>query len=125
MKLINTSGIIRLDIIPRYIFINNVTVKLTSESTNVTIEKLNLSAAKDGNYMVIIPQFGTLTEGDFYNLEVLNTSSGSSIPQGTVIYKDKVFCTDQAINQGTNEYYSVNKDQYISEESSDNEFIII
>ena len=42
-----------------------------------------------------------------------------------IIYKDKIFCTNQAINQSNDEYYSVNKDHYISEESSDNEFIII
>jgi len=39
MKLINTSGTRLFKIIPRYIFINNVTVKLTSESTNVISKK--------------------------------------------------------------------------------------
>jgi hypothetical protein len=67
----------------------------------------------------------SLVEGDFYRLEILNTSSGSTIPQNTIIYKDRVFCTDQDINQNENEYYSVNKNRYISEQSTDNEFIII
>ena len=42
MKLINTSGTRLFKIIPRYVSIGNVTVKLTSESTNVTIEKSNI-----------------------------------------------------------------------------------
>ena len=125
MKLINTSGTRLFKIIPRYIFINNVTVKLTSESTNVTIEKTNIFVGRDENYLNVSVYFDGLIEGDFYRLEILNTSDGSPIPQNEIIYKDRVFCTDQAINQNADEYYNVNKDQYISEESSDNEFIII
>ena len=125
MKLINTSGTRLFKIIPRYVSIGNVTVKLTSESTNVTIEKLNIFVGYDANYMNVSVYFDGLIEGDFYRLEILNTSAGSPIPQNEIIYKDRVFCTDQAINQNADQYYSVNKDQYISEESSDNEFIII
>jgi hypothetical protein len=126
MKLITSTTETKLfKIIPRYIFINNVTVRLTSESTNITIEKLDISVARDENYMSVYVYLDSLVEGDFYRLEILNTSSGSPIPQNTIIYKDRVFCTDQDVNQKDNEYYSVNKDRYISEESSDNEFIII
>jgi hypothetical protein len=126
MKLITSTTETKLfKIIPRYIFINNVTVRLTSESTNITIEKLDITVARDENYMNVYVYLDSLVEGDFYRLEILNTSSGSTIPQNTIIYKDRVFCTDQDINQNENEYYSVNKDRYISEESSDNEFIII
>jgi hypothetical protein len=126
MKLITSTTETKLfKIIPRYIFINNVTVRLTSESTNITIEKLDITVARDENYMNVYVYLDSLVEGDFYRLEILNTSSGSPIPQNTIIYKDRVFCTDQDVNQKDNEYYSVNKDRYISEESSDNEFIII
>jgi hypothetical protein len=61
--------------------------------------------------------FGTLTEGEFYNLEVSNATN--------IIYKDKVFCTDQTINQTNNDYYSINKNKFTSEDSYDNEYIII
>ena len=44
---------------------------------------------------------------------------------GTIIYKDKIFCTDQAIDQSVNNYYSVNKDVYKEETSYDNDYIII
>jgi hypothetical protein len=59
----------------------------------------------------------SLTEGRFYDMKVLVS--------GNVIYRDKIFCTDQDIDQDTNDYYSVNKDVYISEDSFDNDYIIL
>ncbi len=118
MKLINTSGNTIFKIIARSGVGGYVDVKLTSESTNVTLEFENVVSEKNGNYTDVPVNFGTLIEGDFYRLEVLSEF-------GYLIYLDRVFCTDQSINQRNDQQYSVNKDQYISEESSDNEFIII
>ena len=87
-----------------------------TKSTNKTIT-VDAVSVIDGNYISFNAVFGALTESDFYILEVVYSNN--------IIYKDKIFCTDQAINQSNDEYYSVNKDKYISEESSDNEFIII
>ena len=112
MKLITTSGNKTFKIIPREFTVGTLNLKLTSESTNKTIT-VDATSVIDGNYI----SFGTLTESDFYILDVIYSNN--------IIYKDKIFCTDQAINQSNDEYYSVNKDKYISEESSDNEFIII
>ena len=116
MKLINTSGNKTFKIIPREFTVGTLNLKLTSESTNKAIT-VDASSIIDGNYISFDAVFGALTESDFYTLEVVYLTN--------VIYKDRIFCTDQAINQSSDEYYSVNKDQYISEESSDNEFIII
>jgi hypothetical protein len=44
---------------------------------------------------------------------------------GTIIYKDKIFCTDQGIDQTSNEEYTVNSGTYTSDTSFDNDFIII
>jgi hypothetical protein len=104
MKLINTSGNKTFKIIPREFTVGTLNLKLTSESTNKTITVDSVSVI-DGNYISFDAVFGTLTESDFYILQVSYLNN--------IIYKDKIFCTD------------VNKDQYISEESSDNEFIII
>ena len=71
-----------------------------------------------GNYLQFASVFGTLVEGQFYILDVSNGPH-------KIIYKDKVFCTDQTINQTANEYYSINKDQFVSEDSASNEYIII
>ena len=116
MKLITTSGNKTFKIIPREFTVGTLNLKLTSESTNKSIT-VNATSVIDGNYISFDAVFGTLTESDFYILEVSYLNN--------IIYKDKIFCTDQAINQSNDEYYSVNKNQYISEESSDNEFIII
>jgi len=116
MKLITTSGNKTFKIIPREFTVGTLNLKLTSESTNKSIT-VNSNSVIDGNYISFDAVFGTLTESDFYILEVSYLNN--------IIYKDKIFCTDQAINQSNDEYYSVNKNQYISEESSDNEFIII
>jgi len=116
MKLIATSGNKTFKIIPREFTVGTLNLKLTSESTNKTIT-VDATSVIDGNYISFDAVFGALTESDFYILDVVYSNN--------IIYKDKIFCTDQAINQSNDEYYSVNKDKYISEESSDNEFIII
>jgi len=116
MQLIQTSGNKTFNIIPREFTVGNLTVTLTSESTNTPISVVSTSLLS-GNYLQFASVFGTLVEGQFY---VLDVSNGSE-----VIYKDKVFCTDQTINQTSNDYYSINKDQYVSEDSASNEYIII
>jgi len=52
----------------------------------------------------------TLTENTFYNLNIFNKDK--------VIYKDKVFCTNQVIKD-----FTVNENQYV-ENNTTNEFII-
>ena len=116
MKLITTSGNKTFKIIPREFTVGTLNLKLTSESTNKSII-VDVTSEIDGNYISFDAVFGSLTENDFYILEVSYLNN--------IIYKDRVFCTDQAINQNSDDYYSVNKNQYISEESSDNEFIIL
>tara|TARA_R110002049_G_scaffold6595_4_gene41344 strand:+ start:9376 stop:9795 length:420 start_codon:yes stop_codon:yes gene_type:complete len=58
-----------------------------------------------------------LIEGRFYDIKITNTS-------GTVIFRDKIFCTDQTIDQETNNYYDVNQGQYIQNTSGNNDYII-
>ena len=116
MQLIQTNGNKTFNIIQREFTIGSLTVTLTSESTNTPIV-VNSTSSVNGNYLQFASVFGTLSEGQFYILEVSNGTQ--------VIYKDKVFCTDQTINQSSNDYYSINKNQYTSEDSYDNEYIII
>ena len=58
-----------------------------------------------------------LLEGRFYDLKISNTS-------GTVIFRDKIFCTDQTIDQETNNYYDMNQGLYIENTSGNNDYII-
>ncbi len=116
MKLIQTNGTKTFKIIPREFSVGTLTIKLTSESTNIPII-ITTTSSINKNYLEFAAVFGTLIEGQFYILEVSN--------QAQIIYKDKVFCTDQVVNQLNNDYYNINKNQFTSEESFDNEYIII
>jgi len=116
MKIITTSGTKALKIIPRTFFAGTINLKLTNESTGGVVNT-TATASTDKNYMSFTGTFGTLVEGEFYNLEVLLS--------GATIYKDKVFCTDQTINQTNNDYYSVNSGEYNTENSFDNDYIIL
>ena len=42
------------------------------------------------------------------------------------VYKDRIFVTDQDIDQkNDNDHYGINKDQYVTNNSFDNEYIVI
>jgi hypothetical protein len=116
MKLIQTNGTKTFKVIPRQFIVGSLNLKLRSESTN-TVVSVNATSTIDGNYLSFEAIFGTLVENDFFTLEVLNGTD--------IIYKDKVFCTNQTINQSNNDYYTINKDKFVSEDSFDNDFIII
>ena len=116
MKLIGTNGNKTFKVIPRKFINGAITVNLTSESTGTIINKTP-TASTVGNYMSFDGVFGTLTEGDFYTLDIKNGTA--------VIYKDRVFCTDQTVNQTNNDYYSVNDGEYTTENSFDNDYIIL
>lgn len=114
MKVLTTSPSNQtLKIIPRE-YVSTVTLKLRDDSTN-EVTTATVSTTTDKDYMVISYTF-SLVEGHFYDLTIL---SGSD-----VIYLDRVFCTDQTIDQDTNNYYSVNKNEYVSK-SGNNDFIIL
>ncbi len=113
MKVLTTSTDEQiLKIIPRS-YASSVTLKLRDDSTNTIITE-TLSAITQKGYLVISNAFN-LKEGRFYDLKILEGTN--------VIYLDRVFCTDQTINQNINSYYSVNKNTYTSA-PSDNDYII-
>lgn len=138
--LTTSTGEQTLQVIPR-LYPDDIIVTLRDESTNTIVsytlenqewqdynENWNLaefnwndSAAsfyEDNGYLYIIANL-SLTEGRFYELTIKDNSNND------VIYRDKVFCTDQTIDQDTNNYYSINSGQYTEEQSYDNDYIII
>ena len=114
MKVLTTSTDAQtLKIIPRT-YVSSVTLKIRDDSTNEVTTAV-VSATTDKNYLTLSYAFN-LKEGRFYDLTILNGSN--------VIYLDRVFCTDQTINQDTNDYYSVNKNEYVSE-NGNNDYIVL
>jgi hypothetical protein len=72
----------------------------TDDSTNVP-ETITIDSVEDKSYYQILNVICALTENRFYNVELLN--------EGTLIYRGKVFCTNQPIVS-----FSVNNGQYTS-----------
>ncbi len=112
MKILTTSATQSIKFIPREAATSVVLIltnKNTRTSTNLIVGVSNL----DG-YMTITSGDFSLTEGTNYSMEVINQSGG-------VIYRDTIFCT----NQISYDKFDVHKDDYVEEDSFDNEFIIL
>lgn len=117
MKVLTTSLAPQvLTIIPRK-YATSVSLSLVDDSTDTSVS-YTITPTNGEDYMTLTQAFA-LVEGRFYDMTV------TEIGTNDVIYKDKVFCTDQTIDQTQNEYYSVNENEYIQNNTSDNEYIII
>jgi hypothetical protein len=111
MKVLTTSTDAQsMSIIPRE-YPASITIRLRNESTNEVTNYTSVNATTTKGYLVFSNAY-SLTENVFYELTILDGSD--------VIYKDKIFCTDQNIAS-----YSVNDGQYVTEDSYDNDYIIL
>jgi len=72
-----------------------------------------VSVVNSNGYMSLTGNF-SLKEGTNYSMEVTNTS-------GDVIYRDVIFCT----NQTDYNKFDVHKNEYVTEDTFDNEFIVL
>lgn len=139
MKILTTSTSAQtLRFVPRE-YVTSATLFFRDDSTNVTTNQ-TVSLVQDGDELVYTGSFN-LIEGRFYdfnfvidsnlweqntlnwdmNYDLWNASQGAALS----LYKDKIFCTDQPLDQTEDEYYSVNKNVYVSEDTYDNDYIII
>jgi len=84
------------------------TIILRNESTN--IETTINATFYLNDYYLTTTNIYNLEENTFYNLTVKNGSN--------IVYKDKIFCTNQVV-----EDYTVNKNQYVANVTT-NEFKI-
>ena len=84
------------------------TIILRNETTN-EIQTITASFSLEKYYLTTVTSFD-LKENTFYNLTVKNGVE--------VVYKDRIFCTNQDIVD-----YTVNKNEYVSN-ATNNDFII-
>jgi len=124
MKILTTSDAQQnIKVIPRQ-FLSSYKLIVKDESSNEEIFNDEVTAAASDNYRTLQVTFDpVLKEGRFYTMEVRNR-----LVDTLIYYKDKIFCTDQTINQGNNDYYSVNSGEYTTdsqEAMNDNDYIII
>lgn len=104
-----------LKIIPRS-YASSVSMILRDDSTNTSTTYSSISTSTDKNYLVVSQALSpVLVEGRFYDLTIKEGSN--------VIYKDKVFCTDQTVAS-----YTVNSSEYTvptGNDVFDNDYIVI
>ena len=95
-----------LRFIPRKYCANQLILvnEMTNEQTTISSDFY-----KDGYYLFTTTTFD-LKEGNFYVLTVKNNDE--------VVYKDKIFCTNQVIAE-----YTINKDEYVANQSN-NDYIV-
>ena len=108
-----------IEIIPRVESLI-VTIKLRDDSTNTTVTILP-TAVKNKNYIELTNIYD-IKEGRFYDLKVYNGQG--VVTELDIIYRDKIFCTAQSIDQSVNDSYKINKDTYTAQ-STNNDFIIL
>lgn len=93
-------------VIPRYYAADRMTI--TDEQTRDTIS-YNITITQT-DYYAVISKIITLEEGHTYTLTVFDGPD--------IVYKDKIFCTNQTV-----EAYTINNGAYTSN-TTDNEFIV-
>lgn len=131
MKIMTTSATGQnLKLIPReFASVLKITMRDSSTNETFTYNNINTDASTFKNYISITNQDGyvdsddntILKEGRFYDLTVFKSGN-------VIIFKDKIFCTDQTINQSNNNYYDINSGEYTTDSQAamnDNDYIII
>ena len=115
IRLTTSASAQTLKIIPRS-YASTVSMILRDDTKNTSTTYSSISTTTDKNYLVISQALSpVLVEGRFYDLTVKEGSN--------VIYKDKIFCTDQAVSS-----YSVNNNEYsipTGDDVHDNDYIVI
>lgn len=116
MKILSTSTSAQtLKVIPRE-YVSTATLVLRDDQTNEQTTFSDITLTQTGDYSVISQAF-SLKEGYYYDITISST--------GNVIYKDKIFCTDQTVDQSQNSYYTINQNEYTTDTSYDNDYIIL
>lgn len=116
MKILTTSTDNQtIKVVPRE-YVSTASLVLRDDSTDTETTD-SVSPTTNGDYLQIVNAY-TLKEGRFYDLTLKNSG-------GSVIYKDKIFCTDQTVDQSSNDYYTINDSVYTSDTTYDDDYIII
>ena len=116
LKTIDTVQIIH--VIPRLALSStNIELSITDDITGNLLTHTSTSVMK-GDYLEIGASIDGLVKDRYYTFRIKETITNKNI------YKDKIFVTDQVIDQKINKTYSINKDQY-KEVESNNDYIVI
>ncbi len=115
-------------VIPR-IYASEFSMSITDDSTNVTVYYDITTATTNVNYLTFTQAFNpVLVEGHFYDIRFYtdynfwntnyqlweNDNSFWNVDRTTdaTIYRDRIFCTDQEVDQKEDQYYDLNLNVY-------------
>jgi len=91
---------------------------IRDDSTNTSVTYNITGVTTSGNYRTFQNTFSpVLVSNHFYDMTLSNGTD--------VIFKDRIFCTDQTINQVNNDYYNLNEGQFTTDDSYNNEYIVV
>jgi hypothetical protein len=147
MIVLTTTASQTLKVIPRE-YLGQFNIDVRDTTLNKTFSYFEETTSTSGNYLTFTNSYvdsGAATifiEGRFYDLDLyadfnywnMNLSLWelydevwqTDSDQKQNIYKDRLFCTDQDIDQlNDNDHYQLNKGQYTTNDSFDNEYIVI
>ena len=149
MIVVTTSASQTLKVIPRE-YLGQFTIDVRDTSLNKNFSYHEETTSTSGNYLTFTNSYvdsaatpvSIFIEGRFYDLDLyadynywnMNLSLWemydevwqTDSDQKSKIYKDRLFCTDQDIDQlNDNDHYQLNKDQSTSNDSFNNEYIVI
>ena len=119
----------RFTCIPRQ-YLTNAFMTIRDDSTNVSVDYVlvprvagvgNILIDNDG-FAVYNSTYTNMVEGHFYDLTIYTDDT-----KEVVIYKDRIFCTEQKVEiTANNEYfYKLNKDQYTEYDGYNNDYIVV
>lgn len=111
MEILNTSSVNQsIKIVPRK-DVSSPTFHLKNKSTRTT-STISVTKTTEGEFMKLTGIFN-LKEGEQYSFDVKDGTD--------IIYNGMIFCTDQT----DLDKYFINNNEYISEDSYDNDFVFI
>ena len=147
MIVLTTTASQTLKVIPRE-YLGSFTIDVRDSSLNKLFTYFEDTVTTNGNYMEFTNNYidassnSIFKEARFYDLDLYadfnfwNTNLSlwnfydelwqTDSDQKERIYRDRIFVTDQDIDQlNDNDHYNINKDQYTTNNSYDNEYIVI
>lgn len=125
-------------LIPRK-YVGEFTMSIIDDSTNIAVYYDINTATTSGNFLIFSQAFNpVLVEGHFYDIRLYsdynfwntnyqlweNDNSLWNVDRTTdaTLFRDRIFCTDQEIDQMEDEYYDLNLGIYKTFDSFDNTY---
>jgi hypothetical protein len=114
MQILTETGTRNINFIPRETISGAKVYKLVikSEGQNKVILEDTAATFTELDYYYQYSTTQTLKENNYYTITITNTTDG------IVIFKDKMYCTDQTLSD-----YEISNGVYIEQSTGDNEFV--